>query len=384
MPFPRLAGGRPAIMALFFGAGFTYALWGVHVPFFKEKFHFSDGELSLALFAVAGGAILAMGPLGRWIARVGSARACLWGSLVFAGSAALLPWMPTPLWLFPALVVFGAANSLFDVAMNAQASLLEQRSARPIMSSLHGLFSVGGLAGALAGSAWLGGGLPPVLLFALTGLGVVALTLLGRSHFLPEPPAVHASGQASGRRGQLLALGALAFLGLVAEGAMYDWSAVYMREAVRVAEGWSGLGYAGFCLGMMAGRFSGDGLRGRWGGARILQGSGGLVGLGIAVALALPGPWPAVLGFTLVGLGCANFVPVLMSQGATLPGLAPAVAIAFIGRLAYLGLLLGPVLIGFTADRAGLPSGLALVSLGALVIALGAPAALRPRCPAPA
>ena len=369
---------RGAVMALFFAAGFTYALWGVHVPVLKARFAFSDGALSLALFAVAGGALLAMGPLGRWIARVGSARACLVGGLCFAGSAAALFWMPNPWWLAPALVAFGAANSLFDVAMNAQASLLERLEGRPLMSRLHGLFSVGGLVGAVAGSAGLGVGLAPELAFALTGAAVVGLTLAGRPHFLAESAAPEASVHFPGLRGQLLALGGLAFIGLVAEGGMYDWTAVYLRDGLGVGQGSSGLGYAAFCLGMTLGRFSGDAVRGRWGAIRILQGSGLLVALGIGLAVSIQGLGLAVAGFALAGLGCANIVPILMSRGASLPGIAPAEAIAFIGRLAYLGLLLGPVFIGVTADHAGLAWGLTLVGLGALVISLGAGRALRP------
>lgn len=362
---------RIAIMAMFFCSGFVYAIWGVHVPLIKAKFHFSDGELSLALFAVAGGAILAMGPLGRWIVRVGSAKACLWGGLLLAACVAPLLLVPSPLLLFPLLLAFGAANSLYDIAINAQASLLERQFARPLMSSLHGLFSLGGLCGSLVGSAWQGGGLPSWLLFVLSAGGVVAVTLAGRPHCLPEPVAAAEEAHGTGVRRQLLALGGLAFIGLVAEGGMYDWSSVYMGEGVQAGAGWVGLGYAGFSLGMTLGRFFGDRVRTRWGSTRTLQWSGILVLAGIAAALAVPLAVPAVAGFTLVGLGCANCVPVLMSRAATLPGVAAAEALALVGRLAYLGLLLGPVLIGFTADRAGLAAGIALIGAGGLVISLG-------------
>jgi len=361
---------RLAIMALFFSSGFTYAVWGVHVPFIKEKFHFSDGELSWALFAVAGGAILAMGPMGRWIARVGSRRACLWGGLALATSAAGLMLMPSTLALFPLLLCFGAANSLFDVAMNAQAALLEKQRGQPLMSGLHGLFSLGGLAGALAGSAWLGWQLPAWLIFALTAAVVAALSLGTRQHLLVEPPTHDEHVPGHGLRRQLLLLGGLAFIGLVAEGGMYDWSAVYMRDGLHLKGAWIGLGYAGFSVGMTLGRFFGDRLRSRWGGQRTLRYSGLLVILGIVAALALEAALPAVAGFALAGLGCANFMPVLMSRAAHLPGIASAEALALVGRLAYLGLLLGPVLIGFTAEHGGLTAGIGLVAVGGLIISL--------------
>jgi len=367
---------RLAIMALFFCSGFTYAVWGVHVPVIKEKFQFSDGELSWALFAVAGGAILAMGPMGRWIARVGSQRACVLGGVALSASAAGLMAMPSPLALFPLLLLFGAANSLFDVAMNAQAALLERQTCRPLMSGLHGLFSLGGLAGALAGSTWLAWQWPAWLLFILTATAVAALSLGCRPHLLAEPPAHDEHVPGHGLWRQLLLLGGLAFIGLVAEGGMYDWSAVFMRDGLGLDGFWIGLGYAGFSVGMTLGRFSGDHLRSRWGGQRTLQYSGLLVVLGITGALTLQAALPAVAGFALAGLGCANFMPVLMSRAAHLPGIAPAEALAQVGRLAYLGLLLGPVLIGFTAEHGGLSAGIGLVALGGLIITLWATWAL--------
>lgn len=367
---------RLAIMALFFSSGFTYAIWGVHVPFIKEKFRFSDGDLSWALFAVAAGAIVAMGPLGRWIARVGSQRASLLGGCFLAASTSALMLMPTTFSLFPMLLLFGVANSLFDVAISTQAALLEKHTGRHLMSGLHGLFSLGGLSGALAGSAWLGWHLPPWLLFCLTAMAVAILSLSARRHLLAEQSAAHDTANHHGLRQQLLLLGGLAFIGMVAEGGMYDWSAVFMRDGLKLDGFWIGLGYAGFSVGMTLGRFCGDRLRSRWGGSRTLRYSGLLVVAGIAIALTLETALSSVAGFALAGLGCANFMPVLMARAAHLPGTAPAEALALVGRLAYLGLLLGPVVIGFTAEHGGLSAGVGLVAIGGLIISLWASTAL--------
>lgn len=373
---------RLAVQAQFFCSGFTYAIWGIHVPVIKAKFDLSDAVLSLALFAMAGGAMLTMGWVGRLTGRLGSAAVLLRGGLLFAAAAALMLAMPTFWLLIPVLMAFGAANSMYDVAMNAQATLLERRAGRPILSGLHGLFSVGGIAGALLGSAWLGQGWPSWLLFALTAAMVVAAVSWGRAHLLaevPHPEGASAPDALLGRRGQLLAIGGLAFLGLVAEGGMYDWTSVYMRETVAAPTAWVGWGYAGFCIGMALGRFGGDGVRARHGAVRILQGSGVLACVGVALAVAWPQTLPATLGFFLAGLGCSNFVPVLFASCASIAGHAIGEAIALVGRIGYLGILLGPVAIGFVSEHAGLSVGLALMGAGTLLISLAAARVMAPR-----
>lgn len=369
-------------MALFFASGFTYAVWGVFIPVLQARFQMGEDVLALALLSVAGGAFLIMGRVGRWVGRVGSARGAIWGGFAVAG--ALLPLFAAgSFWtLIPCLICFGATVSLWDVSINAQASLLERALVRPIMSRVHGMFSLGGVVGALVGSACHGAGWPPLGVFALTGLALALLNWGCLPHLLAEPVAGPGSATtASASRvphtsGRLLLLGALAFLGLVAEGAMYDWTAVYMEKIVLAPAHWVGLGYAAFCLGMTAGRFTGDRLRARLGSVALLRGSGFLVAVGLALVILWPAPALALAGFLLTGLGCANCVPVLMSAAAALPGVVVSEALALVGRIGYLGIMLGPVLVGVTARHLGLPVGLALAGGCTLVIALLASRAL--------
>ncbi|OXH87000.1 MFS transporter, partial [Burkholderia multivorans] len=146
---------RTATMALFFVAGMMYASWGVHVPTVRDKFALSPALLSIALFAVAGGSIAAMLTIARWIARVGSRVACLAGGLVMSACAALILVVPDYPMLLVVLALFGFSMATLDVAMNAEASAVELALGKPIMSSLHGMFSIGGMAGAAAGGALL-------------------------------------------------------------------------------------------------------------------------------------------------------------------------------------------------------------------------------------
>ncbi|WP_051320427.1 MFS transporter [Cupriavidus sp. amp6] len=351
-------------MALFFVNGATFATWGVHIPTIKARFGLSDAMLSLAMLAVAGGALLAMGPVGRWITRVGSARAATASGLVFALATMAILAMPSFWWLLPALLTFGMANAGFDVAMNAQAATVEASRPRPVMSALHGMFSLGGMAGAAFGGLMLALEVAPLAHAAMMA-GVTALAALAAMPgLLPDHPVMPGAGHHRDHAVRALwLLGVLAFLGLIGEGAMYDWTSVYMRDVTAAPAGWISLGYAAFSGGMACGRFGGDRLRARLGDGATLAGSAWLGFAGIVLALVVPLPLAALAGFTLMGLGAANMVPIFFVAASRLPGVAPAEAIARVARFAYLGLLLGPVLIGGVAHLADLRVGLAVVAL---------------------
>jgi predicted MFS family arabinose efflux permease len=301
------------------------------------------------------------------------------------------------------LALYGAANATYDVAVNAQAATLEARYRRPIMASLHGCFSLGGMAGALVGGAWLAHHGSPQWHVGLAAMGCALVILAGARFMQPdmlpgEAPASAATGNAEaterkpGRRQapppaldeaarrklhrRLMGFGILAFLGLVVEGAMYDWTAVYMREVVAAQGAWIGAGYAAFSLGMAGGRFGGDPVRARMGGARLLRVSSLLCVGGVLLALLWRQPAAAVAGFALAGLGLSNVMPVMFAASgevARSAGMASAEAIAVMARLAYLGLLVGPVVIGAIAHGISLPVALAAGLLCIVPIALLAP-----------
>jgi len=375
----RVEHAARATMALFFVNGATFATWGVHIPTIKARFGLSDAVLSLAMLAVAGGAIAAMGPVGRWVARVGSARASRLSGLVYAVATTAILAMPSFALLIPALIAFGMANAAFDVGMNAQAATVENSRARPVMSALHGMFSLGGMAGAAAGGLLMGLGVPPLAHAAGMALLTAAVTASVAPWLLADhpvqPPSAHHRDHAVKA---LWLLGVMAFLGLVGEGAMYDWTSVYMRDVALAPAAWISAGYAAFSAGMACGRFGGDRLRARWTDARTLRISAWVAFAGIALALLWPVPLAALAGFTLMGLGAANMVPVFFVAASRLPGVAPAEAIARVARFAYIGLLLGPVIIGGVAHASSLRYGLGVVALTMGWIALAGARLARP------
>ena len=359
-------------MALFFVAGATMATWGVHIPTIKARFALSDAVLSLALFAIAIGAILVMGPLGRWVARRGSAPACRQATVPFALTTALLLLTPSFWLLLPLLLAFGASMAAFDVAMNAQAATVEARAPRPVMSSLHGMYSLGGMVGAAIGGLLLGWHVPPWLHGLCMAAIIVLTTQLAAPRLLAEASTTATAAPTQGHHSHttLWWLGGLAFLGMVGEGAMYDWTTVYMRDVTASAAATASAGYAAFSGGMALGRFAGDRLRARFGAVSLLVMSAWLGFTGILLAILWPVPAAALLGFAMMGLGMANMIPVFFVAASRLQGISAAEGIASVSRAAYVGMLLGPVMIGSVAHLTQLRLGLGVVAIAVGIVAL--------------
>ncbi|WP_082621387.1 MFS transporter [Bordetella sp. N] len=355
-----------ATMAQFFVNGATFATWGVWIPVLKANFQVSDAVLSLAMLAVSAGAILAMNGVGRWVGRAGSARVLAVSGLAYSIMLVIIPWAPYFPLLLVILVLFGMGMAAFDVAMNVQAATVEARSGKPVMSTLHGMFSLGGMAGAGLGGLLMGAGVS----LQLHGFVIAAMTvlaaLLATSYLLTDAESHTEEGHTSVAGGiprVLWILGAVAFLGLVCEGAMYDWAAVYMRDVAGAPTAQSGYGYATFATGMAVGRFSADLLRRRFSDERLMTVSAWLGCAGMTLVIAAPWPWPSLVGFTLMGLGVANLMPFFFLAGAKLPGMSPAAGVAGVARFAYVGMLFGPPLIGGITHATSLRIALALVAL---------------------
>ena len=382
LPATSLQRARYATMALFFIAGMMYASWGVHVPTVRDRFHLNPALLSIALLAVAGGSITAMATNASWIARVGTRRACLAGGLAMAVCAALILIVPFYWMLLVVLAVFGAGMATLDVAMNAEASAVEQTLGRPIMSQLHGMFSVGGMVGAAVGGALLSRGMAPAVHLALVAILSALVLLVACPAVLPHVPQADHPDAATPRANRwrspaLWALGATALVALIAEGAMYDWATVYMRDVVVATPALASAAYAAFSGGMAAARFAGDAVRARFGAPQLVMASASLACAGMIGALLLPYSFTALTGFTLMGLGLANMMPVLFAAAARVEGIHAAEGLAHVAGLAYFGLLLGPVIIGGVAQVTSLPIGLSVVAICSAVIAFAGPKVLR-------
>jgi MFS family permease len=350
--------------------GAVFASWVPHIPAVKARLALNDAQLGLLLLCIAAGSMAALALAGWAVSRLGSRAVTIAAALGLA--LTLPPRLATASVAVTgaALVAFGAFNALLDVAMNAQAVEVQERYGRSIMSSFHGCFSLGGLCGAALGGAFMAAGAGDLRHPLAVTVAAVLCIGVASGALLPSAPARTEREPVFVRpTGALVPLGLLALGALMVEGAMADWSAVYLHDTLRATPQFAAAGFAVFSLAMALGRFGGDRLVDRYGPARLLRRSGVLAAAGLLIALA--GSQPAALaGFGLLGLGMANAIPVLFTAAGRVPGAEPGRALAAVASAGYLGFLAGPPLIGFVAEAWTLPT--ALAGLAMLCAALAA------------
>ena len=369
-----------ALRLQFAALGVLAGTWGVHIPSLKASHGLSALSLSAVLMAAALGAISTLLLAGRAVGHLGTRRAALLGGMAMCAVFALILLLPA-LWLvLLAALVFGCGMSLFDVAINSEGSALESRLGRTIMSNLHGMFSLGAMAGAAASSVLLRAGMAPALQLvavAATLAGVIALAAPSLPGPEPKPgpaQAPHDTNKAhfAWPRGLLLVIGLLIFAGMMAEGVMYDWCVLYLQQDLGLPQSQAALGYAAFAGAMALARFGGDALRTRYAETRILLVGALLAALSVAVVLLVGQPWLAMIGFALAGAGLAPVAPILFNAATRVPGISRAAAIASVTSIGYSGFMVGPPLIGALAHASSLRVALGVVVLAALCLAIGA------------
>jgi predicted MFS family arabinose efflux permease len=370
-PGPAVRRARLAVAFTFAVNGAVFGTWAARVPAVKDRLGLSPGVLGLALVGLALGGILAMPAAGALVARHGSrpvTRAALAACCLALPLPALAPGVPA---LALGLLLLGAGNGAVDVAMNAHGVVVEERYARPILSSFHGLWSLGALAGAAAGGLAAGAGVPVGAHLAAAGGVLLAVGLAATWWLLPAGADRRPAGPGVARPTRPLAvLAAIAFCGLLAEDAAAQWSAVYLRDALGTSAALAATGYAAFSLAMTAGRLAGDRLVARLQPARFVRLAALLASAGLGLGLAAGHPAAAVAGFTLLGAGISCIVPVAFSAAPRVGGAAGGPAIAAVSTAGYLGGTLGPPAIGGLAELAGLPAALGLVAALTGLVAL--------------
>ncbi|MGD1016102.1 MAG: MFS transporter [Roseiarcus sp.] len=358
---------RLATTALFFANGFGVGGWAAAIPLIKSRLALSDAQLSVPLFAMAAGAILLMPSTGFLAHRFGAGRALRGGAIGFGVVLGLIGLAPNLPLLVAATFLLGAFSGLMDVRMNAHATLVERRWGAAIMSSFHAAWSGGGLAGAALGGLLMKAGAPAPWLFAVTAGAVLAVVVGSAPHIGGAEAAAEGWAFVWPQR-RLAGLCLVALFGMLTEGAMADWCAVYLTGVVGVAPAVAASGYAAFAAAMLLGRLSGDVAVRRLGRTEIIMLGGGLAAAGVLLAVAAPSPITAIGGFFLVGLGLSNLIPAVFSASAALAS-SPALGIAMTATVGYAGFLIGPPLIGSVASFAGLRVSFALLVAAALAIA---------------
>ncbi|MFG3229464.1 MFS transporter [Kitasatospora sp. NPDC048194] len=379
---------RIALTAFFAVDGFLFAAWVVRIPDVRSQISATHSALGLALLCLSAGAVLTMPVVGRLCVRYGS-RPVTVGSLALLSLAVPLPaHAHSVLSLGGVLLLFGAGYGGANVAMNSAAVDLVAQLRRPVMPSFHAGYSLGGLLGAGLGGL-LADRLTTTWALALGGLLGLAVTAGAGVVLLRSPAAGVAPGATPARpvegaadgppegtagrpaRGHarllVLMLGLTALCTAYGEGAVADWATLHLTDDVHAGAGTAAAGYAAYAFAMTSGRVGGTWLSIRLGQTRLMLCGGLAAAVGMLVAAAAPAVPVAIGGFVLVGLGLANLFPLAIARaGAT--GGPQGVALA--STLGYGGMLVGPVVIGFLADAAGLPLALTTVALTATAAAL--------------
>ena len=363
------------VSVVFAVCGAAFATWLARVPAVQTQLGLTTGQLAGGLFGLAAGSVVALLGAGALVTRIGSRAAVVLGAAVLCGGLPLVAFAPSAPLFAAALIVLGAGNSLLDVAMNAHAARVEDGYGRPIFAGFHAFWNIGGLAGSGVDALMEAVHVPVSVHFPCAGAVLLALALVAaRTCFLPGADRGQGGPAFAWPSRALVPLGAIAFCGFVAEGAVNSWSAVYLADVTDATPAVASLGYFAFSTTMIAVRLIADRVVARTGRAKFVRGATAVAVLGFAAVLLAPGPPVAVAGFAVVGLGVAGIVPVAWSVASRKQPDAPGQAVAAVAACGYLGFLVEPALVGAVAARAGLH--------WALVPAVVVTAAIVPLAPA--
>jgi MFS family permease len=346
---------RLSTRAAFLAAGMGMSAWAVLVPFAKTRLDLNAAELGLVLLCLGIGSLIAMPIAGRLTSRFGC-RLVILSSGVIAGL--LLPFLaiaPIPLLLAIALLLFGAAIGTLDVSMNIQAVIVEKKHGTHLMSGFHGLFSVGGFVGSGGMALMLSAGLRPLMACVSMTAVIVGAVCVAAPHLSRADAAVEKGSPAFAvPHGAVIFLGIVCFLVFLAEGATLDWGALLLTMSGGFTPDQGGLGYAVFAIAMTAGRLTGDRVIQRWGRKRVMALGGSCAAAGFFTSTLAPTSEIALIGFSLIGVGASNIVPILFAAAGRQQDMPAAAAVSAVTTLGYAGVLAGPALIGFVAHASSL------------------------------
>jgi hypothetical protein len=365
-----------AEVAVFLIHGLTVSTWISRIPAVKSGLHLGDGVFGFSLFGSAVGSVIGIPVCGWFVTRYGSRRACIWTSIGLCLAMVLPAFAVNASTLFSALFVMGSMLGANDVAMNSQAVAVERLLGTPTMSRFHAMFSIGGILGAAVGG-WIASRHVSVQahLLAMCVLFVTFAILTTPQN--PELEAAAGETRSATRLRfrqmpvALLALSSIGFCIFLSEGAIADWTAIYLRQVLAAGPGLAAAGYAVFSAAMSVFRLLGDAITLRLGFAWTIRGGALLAAAGLASTLLVHSPYSALPGLVLVGAGFSSIIPLVFAAGGRIKGVAAGAGVAAVSGLGYLGFLVGPTAIGFVSELTSLRMGLALVvALSLLAAAL--------------
>jgi len=374
----QIAKARKATKAIFLVCGLGVSSWAPMVPYAKDRLGLNNADLGLLLLLLGAGAIAMMPLTGIISHRYGTRIVIRISATIMALTLPLLLLISSPIWMGLALFIFGGAVGAIDVAMNAHGVQVQNSSEKPIMSSLHGLFSVGGLLGSLGLGFLMKLGLNPIT--AAIFIAILLLIIVYWSYQflfdanLEKEIIKKYSGESDSKisnkvswlKGSVIFLGLMCFIVFLSEGAMLDWSAVFLRDNKGMNPELAGIGYAAFSVAMAIMRLLGDKIISRLNGKTVVVAGSMISAFGFFLAVYSSSVAGSLAGFILLGIGSANIVPVFFSEGGRLKGIPATISIPAISTIGYAGQLAGPAMLGFIALHFSLDS--AFLFIGFLLL----------------
>lgn len=353
--------------------GLAMSAWAPLIPFVKARLAIGESTLGLLILCFGAGSLLAMPVTGLLVNRYGCRRVITTTLLLMCVSLVCLAISPGVPGMAINLLMFGMMLGATDVAMNMQAVVVEKASGRAMMSGFHGFYSLGGIFGAVIMSVLMWFGLAPFHALLCLASALLAMLAYAAKDLLPADRSDTNAGERDPffviPRGKVLLLGVLCLVAFLAEGAVLDWSAVFLSSLRGIDPVYAGLGFACFSVAMTIGRFTGDRIVNHLGGTRVVFWGGLCAASGFLLVILIPYSPAAFLGFTLIGVGASNLVPVLFTAAGNQTSMPMGLAIAAVVSMGYAGLLAGPAVIGFIAEITSLGVSFGLVALGLLALA---------------
>jgi MFS family permease len=373
IPVPRtLRMNRISVGLLFFLHGLCFASWASRIPSIQESLNLSASTLGGVLFSLPAGFFFSLLFTGWLIGIFGSKKIVIVSAVLYSLSLVAIGSSSNIWGLVFSLFSFGFFANFLNISINTQAVAVETLYKKKLMASFHGLWSLAGFTGAATGTWMIGSGVPPsqhftfICIVFLIVSSLCAFYLVTHDQQSDEKRPLFALPDKS-----LLTLGIIAFCSMIAEGAMFDWSGIYFIQVVKVKQELTGLGYTTFMIAMAGMRFLADGFSGKYGLKKILQLSGLLTTAGLLLAVLLPEMISSLLGFFLIGMGVSSVVPMVYSAAGKSKTLAPGTALTAVSSLGFMGLLIGPPIIGFIAEATSLRiSFLAITLMSVSVVVL--------------
>jgi MFS family permease len=365
---------RIAVALSYFSMGLVFATWASRIPDIKTSLHLNDAMFGTILFSMPVAQFLMMTFSGKLVTHFGSRKVLLFALPLYTICLINIGLVKEGWQLAIALFSFGLAGNLCNISINTQGVTAERMYQRPIMSSFHGGWSLAGFTGALIGLTMINLKIVPYWHFITVILVVWIIILCNQRYLIKGKPAVNPDDPKrkffNKPDKELVQLGIIGFCSMASEGAMFDWSGVYFKDVVRAPSSLVILGYTSFMIMMASGRFMADFLTSKIGRKRLLQICGLLISTGLYTAVFFPYLITSAIAFMMVGLGVSTVVPSVYSAAGRHAKVPPGIALATVSSVSFLGFLMGPPMIGYISQAAGLRYSFAVIGIFGIGITL--------------